>query len=66
MDRIGERDFSRAVISALRKQGKKIYATTWLPGKDGSYINGETGYKVDDNGTSRILKYEQVRQEAGA
>lgn len=60
-----ERDFNRKTIKALASQGAKIYDRTWLPGKDGSYANGETGYKIDHNGTSKIMNYLQVLEMAG-
>lgn len=60
------KDFSKAVRAALKTQGIAIYSSTWLPGVDGSYANGERGYFVNDNGTSRILTYVGVIAQAGA
>ena len=61
-----ERDFARKTIKALAKKGIRIYSKTWLPGKDGSFANGQTGYKLDDNGTSRIVDYTGVLNAAQA
>jgi len=55
-----ERDFSRKTINALTKNGIRIYNKTWLPDESGDYINGQTGYIVDDNGTSKVLTFSQI------
>lgn len=56
------RDFSRKTIGALTKLGARIYNKTWLPKPNDEMpmANGETGYVVDDNGTSRVMSYQQV------
>lgn len=55
-----ERDFSRKTIKLLKKARIQIIGKTWLPGKDGSFANGETGYKVDNMGTSQIKTYQDL------
>lgn len=59
------RDFSRTTLAALRRRGVAIYGATFLPDSSGSYLRGERGYKVDDNGTGRVLTFRQVLAEAG-
>lgn len=61
-----DKDFSGAVRKALRAQGIEIYSSTWLPGADGTFANGERGYMVNDNGCSRILTYAGVKAQAGS
>lgn len=61
-----ERDFSRKTIKALAKKGIRIYDKTWLPKSNDPMpmANGETGYKLDDNGTSRIMNWASVEMLA--
>lgn len=58
---IGWDHFSAATRRALTKKGIRIYGLQGLPGKDGSFANGETGYLLDDNGTGRVMTHGQVR-----
>lgn len=60
-----ERDFNRKTIKALAKKGAQIYNKTWLAGKDGSFANGQTGYYLNHNGTSKVMDYLQVLAFAG-
>lgn len=60
------KDFSLGDRKALSSQGIAIVGSTWLPGPGGDFANGERGYMLDDNGTSRIRTYSQVRTLAGA
>ena len=53
-------DFTKKQIKNLRKKGISIYGKQWMPGKDGSFANGHTGYLVDDNGTGRVFTFSQV------
>ena len=55
-----EKHFSRPTIVMLRKKGISIIGATWLPGEDGSYANGETGYELNNNGQHQIRTYLQV------
>ena len=59
------RDFGKEVLAGLRKRGIRITGSTWLPGPDGSYANGERGYLLDDNGTGRVRVYSDVLRMAG-
>lgn len=59
------KDFSRTVRNTLARQGISIIGSTWLPGSDGSYVNGERGYELNDNGTHRIRTYMDVRKLGG-
>lgn len=61
---LSAKDFDRSLVSALNKRGIYFYDSTWLPGQGGSFANGERGYILDDNGTSRIRSYAQVREMA--
>lgn len=54
------KDFSKATIKQLAARGITIVSTTWLPGTDGSFTNGERGYILNDNGTQRIRTWTQV------
>lgn len=51
------KDFSAPTRVMLRKKGITIIGATWLPGQDGSYANGETGYILDNNGQQQIRTY---------
>lgn len=57
-------DFSKKVIKALKQKGIEIYAKTWLPDEKGDFTRGETGYKVNDNGVSKIKTYGEIRKLA--
>lgn len=59
------KDFSTRVRSALAQRGIAIVSSTWLPGADGSYANGERGYCLDDNGTHCVRSYMQIRSMVG-
>ena len=54
------RDFNIKTVKKLKKKGVEIYRKTWLPNVNGDFTNGETGYIVNDNGTSRVLTYTEV------
>lgn len=58
---IGGDHFSATTRKALTRKGVRVYGLQGLPGVDGSFANGETGYLVDDNGTGRVLTYSQVK-----
>lgn len=59
------KDFAPKVRKSLIAQGIEIYGATWLPDSTGDCCNGETGYLLNDNGTSRVRTYSQVLQIAG-
>lgn len=62
---IASRDFSVKTIRALAKKWVQVVSKTWLPGPDGSFANGETGYLIDDNGTGRMKTFLEVLKIAG-
>lgn len=51
------KDFSAPTRTMLRKKGIAIIGATWLPGENGSYANGETGYILNNNGQQQIRTY---------
>lgn len=59
-----KRHFNSKTLKALTTKGIAIISSTWLPGLDGSFANGCTGYILDDNGTQRIRTYTQVQELA--
>ena len=60
---IVSRDFNRATLRALSKKGVVVTGITLIPGKgDMPYANGERGYAVNDNGTGRVLTFQQVTE----
>ena len=60
------KDFSVAVRNTLARRGMLIVGSTWLPGTDGSFANGERGYIIDDCGTQRIRTYADLAAYAKA
>lgn len=58
--RIASKDFSRQTIAALKANGVMIQRATFVPGPNGSYLNGERAYVIDDNGCGRVLLYLEV------
>lgn len=58
------RDFNKVVRAALTKRGITFIGTTWLPGPNGSFANGQRGYILDDRGTQRIRDHKGVLELA--
>ena len=58
------KDFNRSLVAALNKRGIYFHGSTWVPGADGSFANGERAYQLDDNGTHRVRSYTEVRAMA--
>lgn len=56
-----QKDFSKQIIKNLAKKGIVIIGSTYLPDTNGNFLNGETGYKINDNGTSKIKTYAEIR-----
>lgn len=54
------KDFSKTARATLARKGIAIIGSTWLPGTDGTFANGERGYTLSDNGTQRIRTYAEV------
>lgn len=57
------RHFSQKTIRTLSRRGVEILSATYIPGPDGSYLNGETAFNVVDNGVGRVLTFSQVIKE---
>lgn len=55
------KDFGRKAVTTLSRKGIRITGSTWLPGTDGSFANGERGYLLDDNGTGKARTYAEMR-----
>lgn len=53
-------NFSSKTIKALSRKGIRIVSTTMLPGEDGSFANGETGYCLDNQGEYQVRTFGQV------
>lgn len=54
-----KRDFDAATRKALLDAGIRIVGIQAMP-VDGSFLQTETGYIVDDNGTGRVWRYADV------
>lgn len=63
---IAGRDFSKRTLNSLTREGIRIYGVQTVPGEGPMPMaNGTRGYKVDDNGTGRVLDHAGVLAEAG-
>jgi len=49
------RDFSLATRRALQKRGVSILGPVLIPDANGSYLNPERAWSLDDNGTYRVV-----------
>jgi len=49
--------FSNATLRRLAKKQIFLVSSTWIPGADGSFANGETAFLVSDG---RLLTFMQV------
>lgn len=58
------RHFSAKTLRSLEKRGIRVLSSTFIPGSDGSYCNGETAYNVDDNGCGRVWTFLEIMREA--
>jgi len=59
------RDFNIKVRKALTAKGVTIVGTTIIPSNGFMpFANGETGYKINDNGCMRIRTFAQVLEMA--
>lgn len=54
------KDFPTSTRRALKAANCQVVNTTWIPGADGSYANGEVGYLVNHGGTGRMLTYLEI------
>ena len=60
------KDFSKAIVKKLAAKGIAIVGATFVPDEKGSYIGAgaETAYILNDNGTSCLRTYFQVKSMA--
>ena len=63
---ISSKDFSKVTLRKLAKLNIYVIGSTWLPGNDGSYANGMTGYELDDNGCGKVRTFMGVLAMSGA
>jgi hypothetical protein len=62
---IAVRHFGRKVVAALASRGVTFNGLQGIPGPSGGFLDGTTGYVVNDNGTGRVWTYaETVRAAA--
>lgn len=61
---IGTNHFNKQTIKALGAKGIKIIGITSIPDENGSFLNSQTGYQLDDNGTHKIRLYMEVLEIA--
>jgi hypothetical protein len=65
ISQIVARHFDRKTVQALARKGITVTGLQAIPGTGAMpFANATTGYVVNDNGTSRIWTFAQVR-EAG-
>jgi hypothetical protein len=59
------RDFSSKTLRGLAARGIEVTGLTVIPGSgDLPFATGERGYRVNDNGCSRIWTFNQVLEAA--
>lgn len=61
---IPARHFKAATLRNLSKKGLFIVGMTTIPGEDGSFATGSTGYQIWDGQTGRIITFLQVLEMA--
>lgn len=61
---VGTNHFNKQTIKALGAKGIKIIGITSIPDENGSFLNSQTGYQLDDNGTHKIRLYMEVLEIA--
>ncbi len=57
---VGTNHFNKQTVKALGRQGITIIGITAIPDEKGSFLNSQTGYQLNDNGTHKIRTYLQV------
>ena len=60
------RHFSRQTVRGLNSRGIEIVGTTTIPGHDGSFANGQTAYRLDNNGTQQTRTHSEVIEIAAS
>lgn len=59
------KDFSRKTLTALGRKGITLIGLTVIPGQgDLPFATSETGYILNDNGTSRVRTFREVLEMA--
>ena len=59
------KDFSKKTLALLAKKGITLIGLTLIPGTGAMPMaTGETGYILNDNGTSRVRTFTQVLELA--
>lgn len=56
--------FNKTTIKALAKKGIKIIGLQAIPDSNGSFLNSQTGYVLDNNGTCQVRLYLEVLEMA--
>jgi hypothetical protein len=56
--------FNKTTLKGLTSKGIRIASMTYIPGNDGKFANGFTGYILDDNGTGRVRSFLEVLELA--
>jgi hypothetical protein len=59
------RDFDKATVRGLVAKGIRIVGKQAVPGRSGTFLDSETAYLLDDNGTGRLKLYLEVMAIAG-
>ena len=59
-------DFSKKTFAALARKGIRLIGLQAIPDMSSSmpYANSTRGYVVDDNGTGRVLSFNQMMEAA--
>ena len=52
---IASANFSKKTLNKLAKAGLFIVSSTWIPGADGSYANGESAYVLSNGQMKSFL-----------
>lgn len=58
------KDFSKQTIKALAVKGITIIGLQAILDSKGSFLNSQTGYVLDDNGTCRVRLFLEVLEMA--
>lgn len=52
--------FGRKTVKDLAKKKIELIDLTFLPGENGDFTTGQTGYVLDNNGQSQVRLYLEV------
>jgi hypothetical protein len=53
---IASASFSKRTLNKLAKANLFIVSSTWIPGTDGTFANGESAYLLSDGSLNSFLK----------